>query len=205
MSDSVDDPVAQAKKDLDLLMRAPPFSSISPKYIGIEWQCCVVVSNVAYGKDQKYSGFSLDSEPHGWGVLEHHVGLTHSCGSWKHGIADGSGMLTTTTPPTALYGTWANGVRVGFFVLCKEGAMFIEEYSASGELLRRIKWRRDKLHKKCDRCLTLFIPSANTPDCSLCRFHPEHPDHNGTYACCGAMKVYNPRGCALTTHTSDTD
>merc|ERR1719265_1136927 len=96
------------------------------------------------------------------------------------------------------YGTWVDGKRDGYFALIKEGGTYVEEY-AGGELKRRIKWRKDRLHTKCKRCSTLFVPSANERE-KLCRFHWNKPDVEGRYACCGALHSYNPQGCCMATH-----
>ncbi|KAJ9463118.1 hypothetical protein DIPPA_16047 [Diplonema papillatum] len=194
-----EDPLAGVKRDLDARMNSAPYSTNSCDYIGREWQACEIVSGMAFGKDQKYSGLSRSGAPHGWGVLEHHMGLIHSCAMWKDGVADGRGVLTT--PETVHYGSWHDGNRVGFFAFVKQGGIFVEEYSAAGELMRRIKWKRDRLHKQCTRCQRLYTEGANTETAPMCRYHPDPPDHNGTFTCCGAMSVYNPLGCALTVHT----
>merc|ERR1712023_494924 len=81
----------------------------------------------------------------------------------------------------------------------KEGGTYLEEYDA-GELKRRIKWRRDKLHKTCTRCNALFVPSANSAAEKFCRFHWDPVDADGRFPCCGALQRVNPRGCALSMH-----
>lgn len=59
------------------------------------------------------------------------------------------------------------------------GGVYLEDYD-QGELRKRIKWRRDKLHVACARCFflannrwrrrvlckggLLFVPCANSPD-----------------------------------------
>merc|ERR1712186_31715 len=98
------------------------------------------------------------------------------------------------------YGTWVEGVREGFFAEVthaegEQGKAFLIEY-VQGELKRKIKWRLDKLHKKCSRCNFLFVPSANKPhDEKLCRFHPKSVDVSGRFPCCDALQENNPRGC----------
>merc|ERR1712023_290173 len=81
----------------------------------------------------------------------------------------------------------------------KEGGTYLEEYDA-GELKRRIKWRKDKLHKKCTRCTALFVPSANTSAEKFCRFHWDPVDGDGRFPCCGALQSVNPRGCTVSMH-----
>eukprot|EP01064_Diplonema_japonicum_P013028 TRINITY_DN20399_c0_g1_i1.p1 TRINITY_DN20399_c0_g1~~TRINITY_DN20399_c0_g1_i1.p1 ORF type:complete len:219 (+),score=41.88 TRINITY_DN20399_c0_g1_i1:53-658(+) len=199
MSNPEDDPVAVAKKALDIQMNAPPYNISSPMYIGREWQSCEEVNGLAFGKDQKYSGLAYDGVPKGWGVLEHHIGLLHACSNWNQGVADGPGMITQGD--SIYYGNWVMGVRKGFFALVKEGGIYLEEYADNGELLRRIKWKRDKTHKACSRCSRKFNPPTNTESAPLCRYHPDESDPaTGTYRCCGAMSVYNPLGCSLTLH-----
>eukprot|EP01059_Diplonema_ambulator_P023956 TRINITY_DN39646_c0_g1_i1.p1 TRINITY_DN39646_c0_g1~~TRINITY_DN39646_c0_g1_i1.p1 ORF type:complete len:213 (+),score=28.81 TRINITY_DN39646_c0_g1_i1:38-640(+) len=198
---SGEDPLAEVKKTLDLQMQAPVYNINSPLYIGRDWQSCEVVSGLAYGKDQKYSGLAYDGVPKGWGMLEHHIGLMQACSNWNQGVADGPGMIVQDR--TAYYGNFSMGVRQGYFALVKDGGIYIEEYAANGELLRRIKWKRDKMHKVCTRCNRLFSPPANTEQAPMCRYHPEEADPiKGTYPCCGAMSVYNPLGCSLTVHTT---
>eukprot|EP01063_Lacrimia_lanifica_P020512 TRINITY_DN2780_c0_g1_i1.p1 TRINITY_DN2780_c0_g1~~TRINITY_DN2780_c0_g1_i1.p1 ORF type:complete len:207 (+),score=52.36 TRINITY_DN2780_c0_g1_i1:48-668(+) len=194
----VDEELAAAKKALDLQMNAPVYNTCSPVYIGREWQGCEVVHSIAFGKDQKFSGLARHGVPHGWGILEHHLGLTQTCSHWCEGVANGPGTLQTDE--TLHYGTWALGVRIGYFALVKEGAMYIEQYGEDGKLLRRIKWRRDKIHTPCTRCGKMFVPAANSEHAPLCRYHPDPADFKGTYPCCGAMQVYTPLGCSLTVH-----
>ncbi|CAK9078000.1 unnamed protein product [Durusdinium trenchii] len=91
------------------------------------------------------------------------------------------------------------GKRHGYFALVKEGGVYLEDYD-HGELKKRIKWRRDKLHVTCARCGLLFVPSANTSEEKFCRFHLSKPDYDGRYSCCGALHAVNPRGCATSTH-----
>eukprot|EP01061_Rhynchopus_euleeides_P043932 TRINITY_DN76796_c0_g1_i1.p1 TRINITY_DN76796_c0_g1~~TRINITY_DN76796_c0_g1_i1.p1 ORF type:complete len:219 (+),score=71.56 TRINITY_DN76796_c0_g1_i1:53-658(+) len=200
MAAPADDEIARVKKALELQMSAPPFCRLDPKYIGRNWQSCEVVGSMAYGKDQKYSGLAKDGLPTGWGILEHHLGIVQVCSDWTEGVANGPGLLLT--PETLHYGTWAAGVRVGWFALVKGGGIYLEEYDSEGNVLRRIKWKRDKQHVRCSRCEQPFIPSGNTEDSPMCRHHPDDQDAKGTYQCCGAMAVYNPRGCTLTVHTT---
>ncbi|CAJ1366640.1 unnamed protein product [Effrenium voratum] len=141
--------------------------------------------------------------PHGWGsVLEHHEGFMQACAVWRDdGVADGLGMWSSIVEGKEQcgYGAWVQGKRHGYFALVKEGGVYVEDYDM-GELKRRIKWRKDKLHLQCARCRMLFVPCANSPEEKLCRFHLSKPDYDSRYPCCGALHAVNPRGCATSTH-----
>ena len=190
MSDA--DAITAAKQALDMQMSAPPYNVVSPQYIGRDWQGCCVVSSVAFGKDQKYTGLAKDGVPKGWGILEHHLGLVQICSDWEDGKANGTGTLITEG--TTHYGSWEMGVRVGWFSLVKDGGIYLEEYAPDGELKRRIKWKKDRSHKRCTRCERLYVPSANTEDAPSCRYHPDDMDHNGTYGCWYVQKGRILRG-----------
>eukprot|EP00928_Gymnodinium_smaydae_P065337 TRINITY_DN484_c0_g1_i1.p1 TRINITY_DN484_c0_g1~~TRINITY_DN484_c0_g1_i1.p1 ORF type:complete len:290 (-),score=49.56 TRINITY_DN484_c0_g1_i1:27-842(-) len=201
------DPLAATKAALDAQMRRPPFERFAPTYDGEEFQACRFNALVPWGRDQTFTGLTRGTHrgahtPHGWGVLEHHEGFSQACSMWKDGTPAGPGTWTLASPEAGKeqcgYGTWVDGKRDGFFALVKEGGTYVEEYAA-GELKRRIKWRKDKLHVKCTRCHSLFVPSANSAE-KLCRFHWNAVDVDGRYPCCGALQAVNPRGCATALH-----
>ncbi|CAE7359189.1 unnamed protein product [Symbiodinium pilosum] len=179
---------------------------LPPTFEGEEFADALFSELAPWGKDQTFTGLTHGTPkgahtPHGWGVLEHHEGFLQACAVWRDGLADGPGMWSSTMggKEQCGYGTWVEGKRHGFFALIKEGGTYVEEYDA-GELKRRIKWRKDKLHVTCARCGMLFIPSANTADEKFCRFHLSKPDYDGRYPCCGALHSVNPRGCATSMH-----
>jgi len=201
-----DDPLAKVKAQLDSQMRCQVFERTSPVYEEEEFARATYVSISPWGNSQVYSGLAHGTHkgahtPHGWGILEHHEGFLQVCSMWRDGIADGPGLWVNVREGQEQcgYGTWIDGKRDGYFSLVKEGGVYVEEYDM-GELRRRIKWRKDKLHVKCTRCNALFVPSANTSETKLCRFHPERVNYEGIYPCCGARAVVNPRGCSNSMH-----
>lgn len=201
-----DDPLAGVKAALDAQMRRPPYSRFSGDYDGEEFAHAKFAALVPWGTDQTFSGLTRPSQlgsqtPHGWGVLEHHEGFIQACSMWRDGVADGPGMwaMSATGQEQCGYGTWVQGVRDGYFALVKEGGVYIDEY-VQGDLKRRIKWRRDKLHILCSRCNTLFVPSANGAAEKFCRFHLKRVEADGRYPCCGALETLNPRGCTTSMH-----
>mmetsp|Transcript_8940 Transcript_8940/g.23796 ORF Transcript_8940/g.23796 Transcript_8940/m.23796 type:complete len:263 (-) Transcript_8940:83-871(-) len=201
-----EDPLKDVKAQLDGQMRAPVFNRRSSLYDGEEFAKAVYAELVPWGKDQSFTGLVRATAkgaqtPHGWGVLEHHGGFIQSCQAWRDGVPDGPGAWASCTPGQEQcgYGAWSGGRRDGFFALVKEGGVYLEEY-ADGELKRRIKWRKDKLHVVCKRCNTLFVPSANTFEFKTCRYHPSQADYQDKFPCCGAKKAFNPRGCMRTVH-----
>eukprot|EP00929_Paragymnodinium_shiwhaense_P111493 TRINITY_DN7960_c0_g1_i1.p1 TRINITY_DN7960_c0_g1~~TRINITY_DN7960_c0_g1_i1.p1 ORF type:complete len:262 (+),score=52.38 TRINITY_DN7960_c0_g1_i1:91-876(+) len=207
-----EDPLATVKAALDAQMRRPPFERFAETYDGSEFRDCRFVDLSAWGKDQAFTGLAHGTEkgshtPNGWGILEHHQGFKQACAMWRDGTAEGSGFWALASPEEGKeqcgYGTWVDGKRDGYFALVKEGGTYVEEY-AGGELKRRIKWRKDKLHVKCKRCHMLFVPSANERE-KLCRFHWNKPDVEGRYACCGALHTFNPQGCCTATHVDPSD
>mmetsp|Transcript_38577 Transcript_38577/g.71752 ORF Transcript_38577/g.71752 Transcript_38577/m.71752 type:complete len:238 (-) Transcript_38577:34-747(-) len=201
-----EDPLAEVKAILDRQMRHQPYQRFDKFYEGDDFADALFTELSPWGKDQTFTGLAHGTPkgahtPHGWGVLEHHEGFIQACAIWRDGLADGPGMWASGAVGKEQigYGTWTEGKRHGFFALIKEGGTFIEEYF-EGELKRRIKWRKDKLHVLCARCNMLFVPSANTTDEKFCRFHLSKPDYDGRYACCGALHSVNPRGCATSMH-----
>mmetsp|Transcript_98966 Transcript_98966/g.171491 ORF Transcript_98966/g.171491 Transcript_98966/m.171491 type:complete len:263 (-) Transcript_98966:106-894(-) len=201
-----DDPLAPVKAALDSQMRRPPYERFSRDYDGEHFARATYNALVPWGRDQTFTGLTQGTPmgahtPHGWGILEHHEGITQACAMWLDGVASGPGMWLNVAAGREQcgYGTWVDGKRDGYFALVKEGNTYIEEYDF-GELKRRIKWRRDKLHTKCVRCNSLFVPSANTPAEKFCRFHSQKPDHEGRFQCCGALLEVNPRGCCTSMH-----
>jgi len=202
-----EDPLAGVKAALDAQMRNPPFARFDTEYAADEFQDCRFTELSPWGRDQTFTGLTHGTHkgaqtPHGWGSLEHHEGFSQACSMWRDGVPDGMGMwtLASQTPGEEQcgYGTWIDGKRDGYFALVKEGGVYVEDYQ-DGELKRRIKWRKDKLHVKCTRCNTLFVRSANIGE-KFCRFHWNQPDINGRYPCCGALQSANPRGCATNWH-----
>lgn len=201
-----EDPYSEIKAVLDQQMRHQPYERFDSFYEGEEFADAKFAELVPWGKDQTFSGLTHGTPkgahtPHGWGVLEHHEGFLQACAVWRDGLADGPGMWASIVDGKEQcgYGTWMQGKRHGFFALVKEGGVYLEDYD-NGELKKRIKWRRDKLHVTCARCGLLFVPSANTSEEKFCRFHLSKPDYDARYACCGALHAVNPRGCATSTH-----
>jgi hypothetical protein len=200
-----EDPLAGVKAALDVQMRHPPYERFAAVYEQDEaFSDTRFTELVAWGRDQTFTGLTHGTPkgahtPHGWGVLEHHEGFVQACSMWIDGVPNGPGMWLSLSNQQCGYGTWVDGKRDGYFALVKEGGVFVEEY-AFGELKRRIKWRKDRLHKTCTRCKALFVPSANTSAEKFCRFHWEAVDADGRFPCCGALQSVNPRGCALSMH-----
>jgi len=201
-----EDPLAAVKAALDAQMRRPPYKRFAEVYDKEDFSKAKFASLVPWGKDQTFSGLvhrtsRSEHTPHGWGVLEHHEGFLQACSLWYNGYANGPGMWAQCVDGKEQcgYGTWVEGKRNGYFALVKEGGVFIEEY-ANGELKRRIKWRKDKLHLKCIRCNMLFVESANDASEKFCRFHPKKSDKDGRFPCCGALQSLNPRGCCTSMH-----
>mmetsp|Transcript_77027 Transcript_77027/g.121625 ORF Transcript_77027/g.121625 Transcript_77027/m.121625 type:complete len:242 (-) Transcript_77027:58-783(-) len=198
-----EDPLAGIKAELDAQMRRAPYERFADMYNSTEFMDTRFHELVPCGQDQTFSGLTHATAkgshiPHGWGVLEHHEGFIQACSLWTDGVPNGPGTWISCSQEQCGYGNWVNGKRDGFFSLVKEGGVYLEEY-ASGELKRRIKWRRDKLHKKCTRCNALFVASANCTE-KLCRFHWDAVDGDGRFPCCGALQSVNPRGCATSYH-----
>mmetsp|Transcript_82483 Transcript_82483/g.163769 ORF Transcript_82483/g.163769 Transcript_82483/m.163769 type:complete len:238 (+) Transcript_82483:87-800(+) len=203
-----EDPLAPVKAYLDGQMRLPPYNRYSKVYDEEEFGRATYVANEPWGKDQVFTGLAHGTPkgahtPHGWGILEHHECIVQACDFWRDGTADGSGMWINSVPGREQcgYGTWVDGRRDGYFALVKEGGTYIEEYD-HGDLKRRIKWRKDRLHNVCARCNCLFVESANLPEFKACRYHPDKPDYDDVFACCGAKKSVNPRGCCVGLHVS---
>lgn len=199
-----EDPLASVKAILDTQMRQPPYERFATLYEGDEFRATRYAELVPWGQDQTFTGLTHGTPkgpqtPHGWGVLEHHEGFVQACSMWTNGAPDGQGMWFSTGQEQCGYGTWVEGKRDGYFAFVKEGGVFIDEY-AMGELIRRIKWRKDKLHKKCIRCNALFVPAANTSAEKFCRSHWDAVDADGRFPCCGALQKVNPRGCTLSMH-----
>eukprot|EP00927_Polykrikos_kofoidii_P079501 TRINITY_DN76281_c0_g1_i1.p1 TRINITY_DN76281_c0_g1~~TRINITY_DN76281_c0_g1_i1.p1 ORF type:complete len:250 (+),score=33.06 TRINITY_DN76281_c0_g1_i1:138-887(+) len=201
-----EDPLAGVKAALDAQMRRPVYERFSSMYEGEEFDQTRFNALVPWGRDQTFSGLTRGTHkgphtPHGWGVLEHHEGFMQICSMWEDGVPGGSGMWLNVAHGAQQcgYGTWLAGKRDGYFALVKEGGVFLEEYDM-GQLKRRIKWRKDKLHKTCVRCGALFVPSANTSAEKFCRFHLKQVDIEGRYPCCGALQSVNPRGCTTSMH-----
>ncbi|CAK9078960.1 unnamed protein product [Durusdinium trenchii] len=200
-----EDPYVEVKALLDRQMRHQPYERFDRIYEGDEFADSRFAELVAWGRDQTFTGLTRGTPkgantPHGWGVLEHHEGFLQACAIWRDGVADGPGMWASVVDgKEQCPGPVRGGKRHGYFALVKEGGVYLEDYD-HGELKKRIKWRRDKLHVTCARCGLLFVPSANTSEEKFCRFHLSKPDYDGRYSCCGALHAVNPRGCATSTH-----
>eukprot|EP00930_Biecheleria_cincta_P058513 TRINITY_DN44331_c0_g1_i1.p1 TRINITY_DN44331_c0_g1~~TRINITY_DN44331_c0_g1_i1.p1 ORF type:complete len:225 (+),score=28.20 TRINITY_DN44331_c0_g1_i1:156-830(+) len=199
-----EDPLSAVKSALDAQMRQQPYRRFGQEYEAGEFADCRFAELVTWGRDQTFTGLTHQTPkgqhtPHGWGILEHHEGFVQANAMWRDGVPDGLGMWAMAGQGQCGYGTWVDGKRDGYFALVKEGGVYIEEY-AQGELKRRIKWRKDKLHVTCTRCNMLFVPSANTSEEKFCRFHLSKPDYDGRYPCCGALREVNPRGCSTSMH-----
>eukprot|EP00931_Biecheleriopsis_adriatica_P026116 TRINITY_DN1591_c0_g1_i1.p1 TRINITY_DN1591_c0_g1~~TRINITY_DN1591_c0_g1_i1.p1 ORF type:complete len:266 (+),score=55.16 TRINITY_DN1591_c0_g1_i1:36-800(+) len=201
-----EDPFAEVKAALDVQMRRQPYRRFDKIYEGGDFAESRFAELVPWGRDQTFTGLTRGTPkgahtPHGWGVLEHHEGFVQACAVWRDGVADGPGMwsMSAEGQEQCGYGNWVEGKRDGYFALVKEGGVYIEEYDR-GDLKRRIKWRKDKLHVKCTRCNMLFVPSANTSEEKFCRFHLNKVEHDGRFPCCGALQSVNPRGCSTSMH-----
>eukprot|EP00667_Euglena_gracilis_P020964 EG_transcript_22787 len=167
------DPRLEALKEECLkLYREPPYLENHEDYIigEFRWSAKKILNVTA---NQVYRGLAdEDDKPHGWGLMQHHNGMSQDCARWVHGVANGRG--TFRDPEGSIfYGTWVNGKRDG--VGCSITAarhMFVEQYVA-GELKAKTKWKIDKEHKQCAHCKGLYVEATNKLEC---RYHPDGVD-----------------------------
>eukprot|EP00760_Papus_ankaliazontas_P011528 PhM_4_TR14830/c0_g1_i2/m.25115 len=131
------------KKELSELMLRLPYDPDSTMYISRDY-IGADITDIPFGKDQKYYGMVLHGKPHGWGIVEHHDGLVQTNERWLDGVPCGFGTLSVAGEYRAWYGHWVQGKREGYFATVKDGIQLIEVYEkGTGNLLRRIKWRKD--------------------------------------------------------------
>mmetsp|Transcript_17921 Transcript_17921/g.31816 ORF Transcript_17921/g.31816 Transcript_17921/m.31816 type:complete len:207 (-) Transcript_17921:1657-2277(-) len=191
------DPEVEAMKaECVRLYREPAYSENDEAYIigDFRWSSKKIVnidSNTVFrGLADEYD------KPHGWGLMQHHNGISHDCARWDQGVPNGRGIFRDPKGG-AFYGVWRDGKRDGVGCYINEQRhMFVEVYNY-GELVKRIKWKIDKEHVQCAHCNALYMDATNKLEC---RYHPDGVDWEDRYTCCGAMKKHAPQGCAVDYH-----
>jgi len=190
------DPQLEALKDqCTLLYRQRPYDENHADYLigEFRWSKRKIINVTT---NQVYRGLAdEDDKPHGWGLMQHHNGISHDCARCPGRVSHST--LRPRDPNGIFYGVWKDGKRDG--VGCSINAarhMLIETY-ANGELKSKVKWKIDKEHLQCAHCGGLYMESTNSLEC---RFHPDPVDYDDRYKCCGALTKHNPQGCAVDYH-----
>jgi|EP00670_Eutreptiella_braarudii_P009153 hypothetical protein len=194
------DPKLEAMKEAcTRLYREPAYDENHQDYIigDFRWSTKKIVNVTS---TQVYRGLAdEDDKPHGWGLMQHHNGISHDCARWEHGVPNGRGVFRDPEGG-AFYGEWVNGKRHGLGCsINKLHQMLIEQYE-HGQLQSKTKWKIDKEHLRCAHCNCLYMEATNKLEC---RYHPDGVDWEDRFTCCGALQKHNPQGCAVDYHRQD--
>eukprot|EP00993_Chasmostoma_nieuportense_P004045 NODE_4728_length_749_cov_29.292605_g4568_i0.p1 GENE.NODE_4728_length_749_cov_29.292605_g4568_i0~~NODE_4728_length_749_cov_29.292605_g4568_i0.p1 ORF type:complete len:220 (+),score=53.21 NODE_4728_length_749_cov_29.292605_g4568_i0:29-661(+) len=184
------------KEHCTALYREPLYDENDKEYIIGEyrWSSKKILN---MNKNQVYRGLAdNDDQPHGWGLMQHHNGISQDCARWDRGVPNGKGSFRDPEGGV-FYGCWVNGKRDG--VGCSindQGHMFMETYE-KGTIMSKQKWKIDKEHVRCAHCKTQYLEKHNKMEC---RYHPDGTDWEDRYSCCGALSKHSPQGCAVDYH-----